>query len=97
MSRYYCEFKKCTCNQFISNSKICDICNHANIWHSKKCKTPPKYGKSQFMSPRKNARKPKYAFDIIFTQIFTPEKIPIVEAVEIDPLNFCSKVCSLPA
>lgn len=95
MTRYYCEFKKCNCNQFISNSKICDICNHANIWHSKKGKPPPKDGELQFMSPRKNARKPKYAFDIIFTQIFTPE-IPIVESVEIDRSNFCSEVGILP-
>jgi len=96
MSRYYCEFKKCTCNQFISNSKICDICNHSNIWHSKKGKPLPKDCELQFMSPRKNARKPKYAFDIIFTQIFTPEKIPIVEAIEIYPSGFCSEVCALP-
>jgi len=96
MTRYYCEFKKCECNEFYSKTNICDNCNHANIWHSKKSKSPPKDGKLQFMSPRKNARRPNYVYDIIFAQIFTPEKIPIAEVVEIVPTSFCPKVCALP-
>jgi len=96
MTRYHCEFKECECNQFTSNSKLCNICNHANIWHSKKSKSPPKDGKLQFMSPRKNARRPNYVYYIIFAQIFTPEKIPIVESVEINPIGFCPEVCALP-
>jgi len=100
MCRYHCEFKKCNCNQFTSNSKLCIICNHANIWHSKKSKSLPKDGKFQFISSRKKTRRPQYTNDIIFAQIFaqkfTPEKIPIIEVVEIDPTRFCQEVCVLP-
>lgn len=96
MTRYHCEFKECECNEYIYNSGVCLNCNHGKIWHSRRCKNNSKYGKSQFMSPRKNARRPNYVYDIIFAQIFTPEKIPIVEAVEIDPIGFCTEVCALP-
>tara|TARA_Y100000816_G_C26105424_1_gene587238 strand:+ start:3085 stop:3273 length:189 start_codon:yes stop_codon:yes gene_type:complete len=60
------------------------------------CKNGSKYGKSQFMSVRKKARQPIYVYEINFPKIFIPQKIPIVEAVEIDPTNFCLEVSALP-
>lgn len=96
MPRYFCEFKNCNCNKYVSNSGICLNCNHGKVWHSRIYKNNSKYNKSQFMSSRKKARQPKYVNDLLFPLIFVPKKIPIVEAVEIDPTGFCPQVCALP-
>ena len=100
MTRYHCEFKNCCCRKYISNNNICDCCNHAKVWHSRTNNNESKYGKSQFMSSRKKARQPFYVNEIIYPTIyprmFIPQQIPVVEAVEIDPNNFCPEICALP-
>ena len=58
--------------------------------------TPPSDGKLQFMSSRKNAHKPSYAFDVIFAQVFIPEPLPLAPAIEIANPCFCPGVPDLP-
>ena len=90
MSRQSCEFKNCKCTKFVSKKKLCDICNHHRLWHSKK-----KYN-TQFESPRKNARKPQYVSDVIFGQVFIFEPLPLAPSIEVANPYFCSDVPSLP-
>ncbi len=104
MKRYYCEFKNCKCDKFVSQSRICYKCNHANIWHSKKKKEnlkcfdrPPSDGEVQFMSPRKNAHKPKYVSDVIFGQVHIFKPLPLAPAIEVANPCFCPEITLLPA
>ena len=96
MSRYYCEFKNCKCNHFVSDlskkNNICKNCNHANIWHSRKCNPPPCDSYLSFVTPRKSARKPQYVSDIHFAKIFIPQQLPLAIATEITHNNYCSHI-----
>lgn len=99
MTRFHCMFKQCKCTKFHNNNVLCNDCNHHKIWHSRKNKcidTPPSDGKLQFMSSRKNAHKPSYAFDVIFAQVFIPEPLPLAPAIEIANPCFCPGVPDLP-
>ena len=56
--RYHCEFRDCKCNKYILHcNKLCYVCQHSKIWHSKKCK-PPTDEYLSFCSMRESARKP---------------------------------------
>ena len=90
MKRFHCEFKNCKCTHFICNSRLCKICKHSHIWHSKK----QKY--SQFISPREKARKPKYVSDIILGQVYIFEPLPLAPAIEVANPCFCPQVYALP-
>ena len=97
MSRFHCMFKNCKCKHYHNSKGLCNYCNHHKIWHSKKqYEPPPSDGELQFRSPRKNAHKPKYVFDVIFGQVFIPEPLPLAPAVEVANPCFCSSVPSLP-
>lgn len=94
MGRFKCLFKDCQCTCYKKNGiNRCLQCNHHKIWHEKT--KPPSDSYLQFCSPRKKARNPTYVSDKIFINIFVPECIPIVEAIEIP--QFCPCIEALPA
>lgn len=97
MARLKCLFKNCTCTCYKKNrskSKICLMCNHHKIWHEKT--KPPSDAYLQFCSPREKARKPIYVSDKRFVNMFVPEAIPVVDAVEIPNDCYCPCVVALP-
>ena len=95
MERFHCEFKNCTCNEFISKNKLCS-CSHHKLWHSKKGEPPPTDGKLQFMSPRKNAHRPKYVSKPIFGQVHIFKPLPLAPAIEVANPCFCPDSDVLP-
>tara|TARA_B100000795_G_C22785678_1_gene434493 strand:+ start:708 stop:983 length:276 start_codon:yes stop_codon:yes gene_type:complete len=90
MKRFHCEFKNCTCPQFVKNKRLCKKCNHSHIWHSKISNY------SQFSSSRKPARKPKYVSEVIFGQIHIFKPLPLAPAIEVANPCFCIDVYALP-
>ena len=92
--RHHCEFKNCKCNKFILHCNgLCLMCNHANIWHSKKSK-PPCDEYLAFQSPREMARKPYYIKKNIKIQIFEPTVPPLPESD--DEIIYCEAIEVLP-
>lgn len=93
--RFHCEFKKCKCNSFILHrNNQCFICNHANIWHSKKEK-PPTDEYLSFVSSRLAARRPEYTHvSPIQIAVFVPEA-PLLPESDSEMI-YCDSVELLP-
>ena len=97
VKRFHCEFKNCNCCEYeLFCSGRCKYCNHHKIWHSLR-ENPCKTNKTQFLSTRMQARKPKYISDK-FNVITIFKPIPIVNAIPIvdNTTNFCITVEALP-
>jgi len=97
LNRFHCEFKNCGCANFINrDNKICYVCRHSHIWHSKKSK-PPTDEYLSFCSERKMARTPKYtSVSPIQIAIFIPEAPAVPVSENIDISRYCPSVILLP-
>lgn len=96
-TRYHCEFKNCKCSNFIlRNDKLCYVCRHSYIWHSKTSK-PPTDEYLSFCSTREMARKPKYTYvSPIQIAVFIPEAQAEPVSNNIDITQYCPSITLLP-
>ena len=96
-SKFHCEFRDCNCIKFIHRKdKLCYICRHSYIWHSKTPK-PPTDEYLSFCSSRKMAHTPIYtSISPIQIAIFVPEAEISYEVETIDESRYCSDVILLP-
>lgn len=94
-NRFHCEFKDCNCQNFTHRyDKLCYVCRHSHIWHSKTSK-PPTDEYLSFCSSRKMADRPIYtSVSPIQIAIFVPEAKAIVESV--DQNRYCPDTILLP-
>jgi len=90
---YHCQFKNCKCIKFIKRrNNLCYVCQHANIWHSKRPSSPPPTDSYlSFVSTRPAARTPTYERRNIKVKVFIPSVPPLP-----DEIIYCEAIEILP-
>ena len=96
-TRYHCEFKDCRCSCYIKRTnRLCYVCNHSKIWHSKKSK-PPTDEYLSFCSERKMAHTPRYtSVSTVQIAVFIPEAQAEPISDNIDITQYCPSISLLP-
>jgi hypothetical protein len=94
--RHHCQFKNCKCIKFIKRrNNLCYVCQHANIWHSKRPYSPPPTDSYlSFVSTRPAARTPTYERRNIKVNVFVPSVPPLPESD--DEIIYCEAIEILP-